>query len=240
MKVFILGHSGMLGSIVSKYLAGNDIDILTTPERWPSLPFQDAVKNTRCDYLINCIGSIPQKRDDFKVNYELPVWLDESLGHRIIHPGTDCEIDEDEYGISKRRASSYLMERGVRTKIIQSSIIGPEISGHVGLFEWFMRSNTEVAGWTGSKWNGITTLQWAKICYSMMRQWKNYNSLTVPSTDCISKFELLTIIRDVFDKDINIVPEFNENLNKCLNGNYTVPNIRTQLLELKTFIDDCY
>ena len=70
MKVLVLGHKGMLGHMVHKYLSTKkDCKLTTTDLRWPSEDFKDFVLEF-CDlrggdYIINCIGSIPQRKDNF-------------------------------------------------------------------------------------------------------------------------------------------------------------------------------
>ena len=40
MKVLVLGHKGMLGHMVTKYLLDNDVEVITTSIRWPESPFK--------------------------------------------------------------------------------------------------------------------------------------------------------------------------------------------------------
>ena len=182
--------------------------------------------------------SLFSSKSDFKVNYELPKWLDKNTNCRIVHPGTDCELDSDAYGMSKKDASLYLLQDGRRTKIIQTSIIGPELHSKAGLFEWFINSTGSVSGWTENMWNGNTTLQWAKICYDMLISWEEYPALTVPTTECISKFEILRLIKGVFNKEIDIIPENNGSINKCLPGTSIPGSLKRQLVELKEFMEN--
>ncbi len=59
MKVLILGHSGMLGSMVYDYLSKlDDVSTVIIRHRWPSDSFKTAVRNFDGDYIINCIGAI--------------------------------------------------------------------------------------------------------------------------------------------------------------------------------------
>ena len=43
MKILILGHKGMLGHMVHKYLLTKDCKIVTTDYRWPSQEFMDLI-----------------------------------------------------------------------------------------------------------------------------------------------------------------------------------------------------
>ena len=235
----------MLGHIVHNFLSSKlNCDIITTNFRWPEDKFKKVLvdfSSGKKTFVVNCIGAIPQKVDSFKINYDLPLWLEKSLnsnfGCKIIHPGTDCEVDKDKYGLSKRQASDFILKYGKITKMIKSSIIGPELTGKKSLFEWFLNNKGEqVYGFNQFYWNGITTLQWANICYDMIINWKNYDILTVPSTNCISKYELLKKIKKVFNKQVNIKKNSEVKVNKCLVGNLKVPSIDAQLIELKDYM----
>lgn len=258
-KVLILGHKGMLGNAVYSYLdtKKEDFVLLTTSERWDKEEFKKVLQNTEADVIINCVGLIPQKKptesDYKKVNIDLPIFL-ESLGKKIIHPSTDCEFTgsipndikytkkdirdaTDVYGKSKADISTLIENNFVNTKIIRTSIIGHEGATHLSLLDWFLNSKGEVNGFTDRYWNGITTLQWAKQCERIIKSWETFPTLNQYGTkEIASKYTLLTIIREVYAKDIQI----NETLspkseNKCLESDEVLPDIKTQLQELKEF-----
>lgn len=239
MKILILGHRGMLGHMVLRYLSTkNNLELITTNERWPSEKFMDFLLDFDGDFVVNCIGAIHQKTNEFKINVDLPIWLDTiNKKYKIIHPGTDCESDNDEYGISKKQASEYLRKKGKDTKIIKASIIGPELSSHKSLLDWFLNSKNEVYGYTKAFWNGITTLQWSKICFDIMNDYYKYDTLNIPTSNCVSKYELLNTIKDVFKKNIVIKKNSEVIINKCLINTNKMPNtdIKNQLKELKKF-----
>jgi len=72
----------------------------------------------------------------------------------------------------------------------------------------------------------------------MMTDWEKYAKRTVVSTNCISKYELLTIIKEVYNKDIIINEDDSVKANKCLNGQIKTTPIKEQLKELKAFYDN--
>ena len=104
--------------------------------------------------------------------------------------------------------------------------------------DWFLSSEGEVFGWSEHYWNGNTTLEWIKQACSLMVDWDKYAKRTVISTDCISKYELLNIIKEVYEKDIIINKNDEVQANKCLNGQIKTKPIREQLKELKVFYDN--
>ena len=234
MKILILGHTGMLGNAVHRYLQQfYTIDTITS--RWPSDEFIEYIKQYDGDYIINCIGAIPQKTTEFGINSILPSFL-ELNSCKIIHPATDCESDNSLYGISKRIATDWLTSYSKNTYIFKTSIIGIELNTADSLLCWFL-NQTQVNGYLQAKWNGITTLEWAKQCKSLIETQNSQSMYTVFNSDCISKFELLTIMQEVFNHDIEINPIDGIGSDKCLTGHIKTSNIKQQLIELKEFYE---
>ena len=231
VNVLILGHNGMLGHMVKKTLDNNErIKTFTLDKRFPDWDkslFKDY------DYIINCIGAIPQKTKTFNINWEIPEWLESNVECRIIHPSTDCEIDDDDYGLSKRRAATFIKDNGTKTKMIQTSIIGPEIDSNASLLEWFLSQEGEIFGYTKALWNGNTTLEWSKWCEKMIFDWDNYDTLTILYSNTVSKFELLRIFQMIYAKEnVKIKPK-ELGKDKTLKGNIRTKNIQEQIWELR-------
>lgn len=236
MKILILGHNGLLGNTVHGYLK-DKYEIITTNLKWDTDEFKNFILNSNADYIINCIGKIPQKKptesDYNKVNYELPKWLD-SLGVKIIHPDTD-ENGNDPYSISKKK---FRNDKKINTKFIRTSIIGPESKGNYSLMDWFLSSEGGVKGFTNQFWNGNTTLEWAKWSNELMKKWDEYYNITLSNPECLSKYEILNLIKEVFDKDIEIIPKKSKNpKNNCLSGIET-KLLKEQLIELKEHLNN--
>ena len=236
VKVLVLGHTGMLGNCVHKYFSSfKNIETFSVDGRWDDDDFLTEIVNMDVDYVVNCIGAIPQRTKDFEINYELPIWLDKNLECRVIHPGTDCEMDNDHYGISKVNASDYIKNDGERTKIIKTSIIGHELNSSNSLLDCFLNSKDSVSGYTQAMWNGNTTLEWAHACLQLMNDWDSWETETIIKSYCISKFELLTEIADIYDKDIEIKLDASVVADKCLIKCKQRNPITIQLKELKEF-----
>jgi dTDP-4-dehydrorhamnose reductase len=235
MRILILGHTGMLGNAVHRYLQ-QFYKIDTIDVRWPNEEFFDYIKNYDGDFIINCIGAIPQKTTDFGINSILPIFLELNSKCKIIHPSTDCESDNSTYGISKRIATDWIRSYGKNTYIFKTSIIGIELNTADSLLCWFL-NQTQVNGYLQAKWNGITTLQWAKQCKYLIESQNSQSAYTVFNSECISKFELLTIMKEVFNHNIEIIPIENIGSDKCLIGHIKTKNIKQQLIELKEFYE---
>ena len=255
MKILVLGHNGMLGHTVVKYLKSQNEEIVTTDLRWETDEFKDYIKNSTCDYLINCIGSIPQKKPNWEkyksVNILLPIFLSDNFKGRIIHPTTDCEFDGkiselsyyasnehatalDDYGLSKAYASIVLKTKN-NVKQLRTSIIGPELYNKVSLMEWFFKQNETANGYANHYWNGITTLEWAKQVHKIIKDWNKFEQITQIGTDKISKYKLLCLINKIFECKKNIISINVDTVNKCLKTDYTLQSLEDQLVELKKF-----
>ena len=74
INITVLGHKGMLGHMVYKVLQKND----NFKVSYVSTRFPDWEKSMfrYTNFIINCIGAIPQKTNEFDINWEVPIWLE--------------------------------------------------------------------------------------------------------------------------------------------------------------------
>jgi dTDP-4-dehydrorhamnose reductase len=239
MKILVLGHNGLLGNAVLTYLFFKyKDDVMTTSLRWGTDEFKHFIQDTEPEYIINCIGAIPQRKyadDEYDtINYDLPLWLD-NLGIKIIHPDTD-EPEDTPYGISKAKARR---DCNKNTKIIKTSIIGFERGSNFSFLEWFLsqEDGSDVNGYLNQLWNGNTTLEWSQWADKMIIDWDNFkHTTTLANPDCHSKFQLLLLFKTIFEKDITVNPfECEVTKNNCLMPDYYTKEISTQIYELKNF-----
>jgi hypothetical protein len=117
MRILILGHTGMLGHMVHKYLTSKSLNVETTNQRWPSQEFKEFIKEYDGDFIINCIGAIHQKTKNFDVNWELPIFLDFYCKCKIINPGTDCEMYNDDYEVETILSSECISKKEILDSI---------------------------------------------------------------------------------------------------------------------------
>lgn len=232
-KILVLGHKGMLGHMVVRYFTDNGYSVEKCNLRWPDN--KKEILDFKGDFIINCIGKIPQKNKKcYEINWQLPIWLDLNSPCRVIHPGTDCEMDLDDYGISKNIAGKYIREMSTKTKSIKTSIIGPELNQKCSLLEWFLSQKEQVFGYTKALWNGNTTLEWCKQCQMIIEQWDSFPNEIIISSNQVSKYELLVIFNSVFNRKITVVPKAIGH-DKRLKPLIKTKNIEQQLIELKNY-----
>jgi len=214
------------------------------------------------DLVINCVAILVQDSQNnvseaTRINGVFPVKLGETIrkyGGAYIHLSTDCVFsgntstfyDEEStpdpvsiYGVTK-----YLGEEAkANGLVIRTSIIGPEFPGrhHTGLFNFFMNSIGTVNGWNYAIWSGVTTYELAKYISYLIKttQLPMYGLQHLVNNAGISKYNLLRMIAEVYDKDIEIIEiEKLERINRymvCNNppNDYKVPEYREMLIEMK-------
>ena len=255
MRVLLLGHKGMLGNVIHKYYLQNNIDLVTTEFKWADWDLIRLIKQSNCDFLINCIGINPQKNQPWYtlkfINFELPEWLSENFKGYMLHPTTNGEFKgnsefgklygkhdyknaDDDYGVSKSLASMVLI-RKEKVKQIRTAIFGPELNNKHYFFEQILNQEN-VWGNTNYYWNGITTLEWAKQSLDIIKHWNSTDKIIQLGTKPISLYDLVVLINKVFKCHKKVKPIRAEYDNRCIASDYKLPNIKSQLEELKIFM----
>lgn len=190
----------------------------------------------RPDVVVNCVGVIKQhkgaRREEFaRLNTVLPHLLATevaSYGSRLIHISTDCvfsgrkglytEHDEpdatDLYGVSK--ALGEVTGPGVLT--LRTSIIGRELHNHLSLLDWFLRQEGTVRGYTRAMWSGVTTNFLAELVGLLVRDFPDLEGLYHVAGQRISKYDLLTLVKDAYELDTYIEPDDSVVIDRSLWG----------------------
>jgi dTDP-4-dehydrorhamnose reductase len=182
------------------------------------------------EWAINAIGVIkpyihddnaPEMQRAVTVNALFPHLLAGAAGKtgcRVLQIATDCvysgvkgcyvETDNhdplDVYGKTKSLGEVY----SPNVHHLRCSIIGPEPKGHVSLLDWFLGQprNGGVSGYSNHRWNGVTTLHFARLCQATIRQGLKLPHVQhVIPTGVVSKAELLRCFaREYQRQDITI------------------------------------
>ena len=213
------------------------------------------------DVIINCVGILNENAslhplDSLLVNSILPHTLAKLMnrhGGKLIHISTDCvfsgekgnykEIDPTDGQTVYAKTKSLGEIIDAKHLTIRTSIVGPEIRGNgIGLLHWFMQQSGEIKGYTNVFWNGVTTLELAKVIHQMIEQ--NISGLYhLSAPQKISKYELLKLFKEVFDKqDVTITPYETIISDKTLKNtrkdfHYQVPGYKQMLVELRDWLD---
>ncbi|HEU4870167.1 MAG TPA: SDR family oxidoreductase, partial [Pyrinomonadaceae bacterium] len=179
------------------------------------------------DVVVNCIGIVKQdeaakdRYQSIAVNSLFPHQLARACGTRgirLIHLSTDCVFSgrrgnykeddvadaEDIYGRAK-----WLGELQYEHCLtIRTSMIGRELSGSHGLVEWFLSQRGKtVRGFKRAIFSGFTTIALSETIGNIIADENGLHGVWHVAADPINKFDLLSMVRQAFQVDIEIVPE---------------------------------
>jgi dTDP-4-dehydrorhamnose reductase len=214
------------------------IDINVSAQNLKRINF--LLQSFKPDYIINCIGYIKHHitkktnlRHVYYLNSIFPhkiYKISNSISAKFIHFSTDCvydgatgnykEIDPpnavDVYGISKFLGESF-HEKFIT---VRTSIIGHELSSKIGLLEWFLNKKKSCIGYGNVFFSGLTTLEIFHFLQKLIKKNSNIKGLVHLSSNKISKYSLLTKIKKIYKKKINIIKNTNFKSDRSLNSSY--------------------
>ena len=257
MKVLIVGSTGMLGSTAKEFF-GN-VEVLDRSEldlsNCSHAQLTNVLSNKNFDCLINCAGLIKQRSvkdsEMISVNAVLPHRLAEfckSTNKKMFHITTDCvfsgdlgSYDEsskhdalDVYGLSKSLGEPECC------MVIRTSIIGEEKKNKLSLLEWVKsKAGDNIDGYLDHHWNGVTCLQLCKVIKSIISDNKYRDGVHHVFSNCVNKFELVSMINDVYNLNITITPKKAGYCDRTLTTNtqdaFVVSEIKKQIQETYNF-----
>lgn len=213
------------------------------------------------DAIINAIGILNQDAEDYKstailLNSYLPHFLSDitkNMKTRIIHMSTDCVFSGKIGGYSETsfrdgetfydRSKALGELENQKDLTFRNSIIGPDMTEKgIGLFNWFMKQQGQINGFTKAIWTGVTTITLAKAMEQALKE--NLTGLyNLVNNDTISKYELLKLFNKHMKGDeIEILPSNQLYLDKSLINNrkdfsFKVPSYEKMIIEMKEWID---
>lgn len=211
------------------------------------------------DFVINCIGvlingSKNSPDNAIYANSYFPHYLSKlsyEKHFKLIHISTDCVFSgkegkyseksiknaTDVYGLSKSLGEII----NTKNITIRTSIIGPEIKDKgEGLFHWLLNQEGEINGYKSNLWSGVTTLELAYFIAWILDE-KFIGLVHLTNNESISKFELLTLISKVFNKQIVISDHKDYKCDKSfLNTNrkitFEVSSYKKMIEEIRDFM----
>jgi dTDP-4-dehydrorhamnose reductase len=186
---------------------------------------EDVLQTIRPEVVINCIGlvkQLPLEKDPITaitINSLFPHQLAlacKNIGARLIHISTDCVFNGKKGNYTEKDLSDAENLYG-RTKYLgevtcshcltlRTSIIGHELEKKLGLIEWFMAQRGSIQGYTKYIYTGFPTVELANIIKNYVIPNKELKGIYQASSDPISKYELLKLIAQRYEKQININP----------------------------------
>jgi dTDP-4-dehydrorhamnose reductase len=210
------------------------------------------------EIVVNAVGIVKQRRTakesipSLEINALFPhrlALLCNEINTRMLHLSTDCifsgkkgnylESDpsdaEDLYGRTK-----YLGEvQDSRCLTLRTSIIGKELSRKLGLLEWFLAQSGVVHGYKRAIFSGFTTPEMSRIVEKILVEYPETGGIYHVSSDPISKFDLLMLIKEKLGLSTEIRPDQKIQYDRSLDStrfrrefNYTPPTWEEMIKEL--------
>lgn len=212
--------------------------------------------------VVNCVGLVKQLAETDNPLIALPInallphrlaQLCDLAGARLVHISTDCvfsgtrgnyrETDrsdaEDLYGKSK-----FLGEVAYpHTITLRTSIIGHELASTHGLINWFLTQEGRVKGYTKAVFSGLPTVELARVVRDLVLPKSELSGLFHIASAPITKYDLLQLVAEVYNKRIEIIPDEEVVIDRSLDGerfrqatNYVAPpwpELIRQMFEFK-------
>lgn len=187
--------------------------------------------------IINCVGIVKQLEEVnnplevLPINAMLPhrlAFLAQISGARLIHVSTDCvfsgtkgnylESDTpDAYDLYGR--SKLMGEVDYPNAItLRTSIIGRELSGTRSLIDWFLSQRNAVCGYKKAVFSGFPTVEIARIIRDFVVPNPYLHGLYHLSAEPISKYDLLSLVAQTYNKEISINPNESYVIDRSLNS----------------------
>ena len=168
----VIGFARSTSTLLEKTIVGDASDLALV---------KSTVESGEYDAIINCIGLLNQFAENNKamavlLNGYLPHYLvdiTKDTKTKVIHMSTDCVFagnDGPYYEDSLPNGTTFYDRskaigeiNNAKDLTFRNSIIGPDIKASgIGLFNWFMKQNDSIGGYTGAIWTGVTTYTLAK------------------------------------------------------------------------------
>jgi dTDP-4-dehydrorhamnose reductase len=196
-----------------------------------------ALERARPTTVINCVGVVKQRDDSDNPLVALPInsifphrlWrMCRLVGAKLIHISTDCVFDGERGGYAENDVPNAKDLYG-RSKLLgevigpgavtlRTSIIGHELRGAHGLIEWFLAQQSPVRGFRNAVFSGLPTVELAKIIRDCVLGRPNLEGLYHVAAAPISKFDLLSMVSNVYGKKIEIIPYDDYHIDRSLDG----------------------
>lgn len=216
------------------------------------------IKKTKPDVVINSIGivkQLPESLDPIKsitINSLFPHQLSticSEMEIRLLHYSTDC-VFSGKKGLYKETDFPDADDLYGRTKLLgevvgpgcltlRTSLIGRELRTSHGLIEWFLSQKGTVKGYKRAIFSGLTTNAHARILAQIISEYPDLSGLYHLGTEPITKFDLLNLVKKIYNLDTIVEPDYFEENDRSLNSskfrsetNITIPGWQEMIYEM--------
>jgi dTDP-4-dehydrorhamnose reductase len=189
------------------------------------------------DVVVNCIGLVKQRPEATDAaalvlaNALFPQQLHGACagrGTRLIQISTDCVFAGDRGGYREddRPDPADLYGRsklagepeGEGVLVLRTSMLGHELDRASGLLEWFLSVRGEASGYPQAVFTGPTTPVLARLIGDLIEGHPQLGGVWHVGAEPISKFDLLTYVRDAFELEVRLLPDPSVEVDRSLDS----------------------
>ncbi|MFA6957680.1 MAG: SDR family oxidoreductase [Thermoanaerobaculia bacterium] len=201
---------------------------------------ENALDSVRPTVVVNCAGTVKQRADVsagemIRANALFPHALADAcdaIGARLVHLSTDCVFSGSEgdrpYGYDENAVPDAADLYG-RSKLlgeidrpghltIRTSMIGPELSRHTGLLDWFLRASPPVAGYRRARFTGLTTPVLSRLLIRLAIDQPRLVGVYHLAGPAIDKCSLLLMLRNRLRPGVDVRPDETVSIDRRLDG----------------------
>lgn len=198
---------------------------------------EQVLTDLRPDVVVNAVGIVKQRPEaqdsilSIEVNSLLPhrLALDcRAVGARLIHLSTDCVFSGERGGYSENDRpdpldlydrSKLLGEVSANNAVtLRTSMIGLGLFRKSNLVDWFLAQKGRVQGYRNAIFSGLTTAEISRVIAALIEKHAAATGLYHLSATPISKFELLTKLRERLALPVEIVPVDQPKIDRSLDS----------------------
>jgi dTDP-4-dehydrorhamnose reductase len=211
---------------------GSFVDKVLDVSNFPTL--KSYILELKPDYIVNCVGVLvaqAQKNITTAVllNSYLPHFLAElgdKEGFKLIHISTDCVFSgktgayledsfrdgDDNYARSKA-LGEVICDKHLT---VRTSIVGPELKKNgTSLFDFFLKQQGVIQGYTKAIWSGVTTLTLAQAVMQAIKD-DVMGLYHLTNGEPINKYELLLLFKKHTGRELEVQAVEGKHVNKSL------------------------
>lgn len=101
---------------------------------------------------------------------------------------------------------------------LRTSIVGHELNGAHSLLNWFLAQEGSVKGFTNAIFSGLPSVEIARVIEQFVLPNPWLSGLYHLSAEPISKHDLLVLVRNIYGKQIDIIPDGSLVVDRSLNS----------------------
>ena len=222
----------------------------------------DLVVEERPGFVVNAAGIVKQREaaadpvESIQVNGLFPHQLADACRQaeaRLIQISTDC-VFSGLRGNYREKDIPDPVDLYGRTKLvgevsgpgcltIRTSMIGLELANFSSLIEWFLHQQRPVSGFRQARWNGLTTIELARLIDRLVKDHPDLTGVWHVSGQTLSKYDLLATLTVMLGRDVELVPDDKVVIDRSLNSDrfrsavgYDPPSREVMLAELAAAI----